>query len=158
MVELQVGHQMTAALVLAAGGAAGEEDFFRRATGQIELFERHGRHGRDVLPMSDCLRRFPARETKALIRQIMLELIGKNLQGQGVEVPAGGVVDKVEDRCFHLSIRCLSCFDQLSTNGSIRSWSARCTPWLTLPGLAVRCKWARLRAPTFSRSRGGQHG
>src|SRR5215510_8992372 len=94
---------MTTTVILATGSTTSEKDFFRWPTSQIEFLERHGRDGWYIPPTCDCLRRQPARETKPLIGQIILELISKNFQGQGVKVLANGIANEVKNLCVHLN-------------------------------------------------------
>ena len=77
---------MSTALFLSLRGAAGQKDFFRGAAGQLKLFEGNGGDGWNGLPGLDGLRGLVSGQAEALIRKILLELIGEDIQSQGVKV------------------------------------------------------------------------
>ena len=81
-----MGDKMAAALFLSACGAAGQKDFFRRAAGQLKLFEGNGGHGGNSLPGPDRPRGLVSGQAEPPIRKIMLELIGEDGQGQSPKV------------------------------------------------------------------------
>jgi hypothetical protein len=101
MVQPEVGHQVPAAFPLATSRAAGKENLFRWSAGQIELFKRDSRHGRNILPTGHRFRGLAPSQTEALVREVEAKLVGKNGQGQGVETLALRAVDEVEDLDVH---------------------------------------------------------
>ena len=59
--------------------AASAENLFRRTTGKIKFLERHRRHGWNILPAYHRAWGVAAGEAKALIGEVTLELISKDL-------------------------------------------------------------------------------
>src|SRR4051812_41776217 len=96
---------MPAAFCSALSGAAGEKDFFGRAAGQVQLLKGGRRNGRDGPERTDRFWSFSAFQAEFTVREVVLKLIFKNPQSQGLESAVLGGFDEVrhliEEQLLH---------------------------------------------------------
>ena len=75
--------------------AAGMEDrgaFFRRNAGKLQFLERHRRHGGNLRPMLNGLRRSFSHFADFSVSGVVLELQPEKFQGEGVKILVGADV------------------------------------------------------------------